>query len=118
MPLIHNVMGNDFVIGVSDCSSNSLNLVFNTTAGREFLAEHKGIDATLLQNLGSLGLSSIANVLGAIKYARYMDLGHEDVVMTVATDGADTYAIEMTGGQHSGFATGFSTTGVTLRNQT
>lgn len=109
VPLIHNVMGNDFVIGVSDSSSNSLNLVFNTTAGREFLAEHKGIDATLLQNLGSLGLSSIANVLGAIKYARYMDLGHDDVVMTVATDGADMYATEMTGEQQSRYAAGFST---------
>ena len=30
MPLIHNVMGTDFVIGVSDRTSDALNVVFNT----------------------------------------------------------------------------------------
>lgn len=95
VPLIHNVMATDFVIGVSDRASNKLNLVFNTYAGRLFLAEHKGIDSELLESLGDLGLSSIANILGAIKYARYMQLGCDDVVMTVATDGADMYQTEL-----------------------
>ena len=42
-----------------------------------------------------MGLSAIANMLGAIKYAKYIDLGENDVVMTVATDGANMYQTEM-----------------------
>ncbi len=95
VPLIHNVMNTDFVIGVSDRASDALNLVFNTTAGRRYLAEHKGIDQQTLAGLDSLGLSSIANVVAAIKYARYMALGAEDVVLTVATDGAAMYRSEL-----------------------
>jgi len=95
VPLIHNVMGSDFVIGVSDAASDNLNLLFNTTVGRQFLARRLGLDQQLLAALGDLGLSSIANVLGAIKYARYMDLGAEDAVLTVATDAAGMYETEL-----------------------
>ncbi len=95
VPLIHNVMGSDFVIGVSDQASNELNLVFNTTAGRSYLADRRGLGQEALSGLGDLGLSSIANVLGAIKYAKYMGLGSGDVVLTVATDGAAMYQTEL-----------------------
>ena len=95
VPLIHNVMGTDFVIGVSDKSSDALNLAFNTSVGRAYLSEHKGIDQQVLAGLNDLGLSSIANVLGAIKYAKYMGLGEDDVVLTVATDGAPMYQSEL-----------------------
>ena len=95
VPLIHNVMNTDFVIGVSDRAGDDLNLVFNTSAGRSFLAEYKGIDKEQTDCLGNLGLSSIANVLGAIKYAKYSDLEENDVVLTVATDGSDMYRTEM-----------------------
>lgn len=95
VPLIHNVMGTDFVIGVSDAACDGLNLVFNTTAGRKFLSDYKGLNQEQIASLGDFGLSSIANILGAIKYAKYMDLGADDVVLTVATDGADMYQTEM-----------------------
>lgn len=95
VPLIHNVMGTDFVIGVSDRACDGLNLVFNTAPGRKYLSEHKGLGQEILASLGDFGLSSIANILGAIKYAKYMDLNADDVVLTVATDGADMYHTEM-----------------------
>lgn len=95
VPLIHNVMGSDFVIGVSDKACDSLNLLFNTSAGRKYLSEHKGLGQEDISVLGNMGLSAIANMLGAIKYAKYMDLGENDVVMTVATDGANMYQTEM-----------------------
>ena len=94
VPLIHNVMATDFVIGVSDAACDGLNLVFNTTTGRNFLSEHKGIGQQDISGLGDLGLSSIANVLGAIKYAKYMNLDENDVILTVATDGAGLYETE------------------------
>ncbi|KII14893.1 pyridoxal-phosphate dependent enzyme [Phaeobacter sp. S60] len=95
VPLIHNVMGSDFVIGVSETACDDLNLVFNTSAGRSYLSQHRGLNQKQIAQLGDLGLSSIANIIGAIKYAKFNDLGSDDVVLTVATDGADMYHTEM-----------------------
>ena len=88
-------MGTDFAIGVSDTGSDALNVVFNTVAGRSYLSRHRKVGQQSLSGLDDLGLSSIANILGAIKYAKYMDLGTEDVVLTVATDGAAMYRSEL-----------------------
>lgn len=107
VPLIHNVMGSDVVIGVSDGACDRLNLVFNTGAGRKYLSQYRGLAQEEIAALGDLGLSSIANILGAIKYAKYMDLGENDVVMTVATDGADMYHTEMSIAESKYYSQGF-----------
>ena len=91
VPLIHNVMNTDFVIGVSDQVSDHLNLLFNTPEGQGYLEARKGVAPELLQQLSVLGLSGIANVIAAIKLARYLDLGEEDALLTVATDSAEMY---------------------------
>ena len=95
VPFIHNVLNTDFTIGVSHTATDSLNLLFNTELGHTYLSKRTGIDTEILKGLTDLGLSSIANVLGAIKYAKYMDLGSSDVVLTVATDGAEMYRTEL-----------------------
>ena len=38
IPLIHNVMNTDVVIGVSDRVTDQLNLLFGSEAGRNYLA--------------------------------------------------------------------------------
>ena len=95
VPYIHNVLNTDYVIGVSDKASDALNLVFNTAVGRDYLVQRTGISEDIVSGLTDLGLSSIANVLGAIKMAKYMGLGANDVVLTVATDGAEMYGTEI-----------------------
>jgi len=95
VPLIHNVLNTDFVIGVSDAACDNLNMLFNTTVGRGYLAQRIGMGQESLASLGDLGLSSIANILGAVKYAKYMELGPDDAVLTVATDGAEMYGTEL-----------------------
>jgi len=95
VPLIHNVMNTDLVIGVSDKATDGLNAVFNTKAGRAYLARRLGVEPALAHMLGYFGLSSIANVLGAIKMAKHLRLGPEDVIVTVATDGHEMYASEL-----------------------
>lgn len=95
VPFIHNALNTDYVVGVSDKASDNLNLVFNTTVGRAFLAQRTGLGQEALTALADLGLSSIANVVGAIKLAKYMGLGANDVVLTVATDGAEMYGTEI-----------------------
>jgi hypothetical protein len=68
---------------------------YNTTAGRNYLASRLGLGQETITALGNLGLSSLANILGAIKYAKYNRLGPDDVVLSVATDGAALYETEL-----------------------
>jgi len=107
VPFIHNVMNTDYAIGVSDQASDALNLLFNTTTGRDVLGSRRRIDQQMLGNLADLGISSIANVLAAIKLAKYLDLGPDDVILTVATDGAEMYGTELAKAQKKYFAGGF-----------
>ena len=95
IPLIHNVMNTDYVVAVSDRATDQLNVVFNTAEGRAFLADRRGVSQELLDQLASLGLSSICNVVAAIKVARQARLGPDDLLLTVATDGAPMYASEL-----------------------
>ena len=95
IPYIHNIMNTDFIIGVSDKNSDALNVLFNSDTGRAFLAERKLVDPDLADSvLGRFGLSSIANILAAIKLARYQGLSATDAVFTVATDSAAMYGTE------------------------
>jgi cysteine synthase len=94
IPLIQNVMNTDAVAGVSDASCDRLNVLFNTEIGRAYLAGRQGIDGSVIGELRHFGLSAIANVLAAIKTARYFDLTEKDLIVTVATDGAGLYASE------------------------
>ena len=91
VPLIHNVLNTDFVVGVTDQASDHLNLLFNTDQGRSYLQDRQGVDAALLDALPALGLSGIANVVAAIKLARHLDLDENDALLTVATDSAAMY---------------------------
>ncbi|MDI6772022.1 MAG: pyridoxal-5'-phosphate-dependent protein subunit beta [bacterium] len=94
IPLIHNVTNTDVVAAVSDQSTDRLDVLFNTPAGREYLVSRQGVPPAVIELLPALGLSSICNVLGAIKTAKHFGMGPTDVVITVATDGAAMYATE------------------------
>ena len=96
VPYIHNVMNTDVVTGVSDHATDTLMVLFNTEVGRKYLVERRGIDAELVAQLANFGLSSLCNMLAAIKTAKYFDLGPDDVIVTVATDGAAMYGSEIT----------------------
>jgi cysteine synthase len=106
VPLIHNVMNMDVVADVSDRDTDTLNVLFNTDAGRSYLAE-RGVDDPTIAALDSFGLSSIANVLGAIKTAKLLGLGPDDAIVTVATDGARMYRTEVDKVLERDFADGF-----------
>jgi cysteine synthase len=94
IPLIHNVMNTDVVIAVSDQASDALNLLFRSDCGLAYMAERHGIDPVLLRQFASVGISGLANIVAAIKLAKHLDYGRNDVVMTVATDSAAMYGSE------------------------
>jgi cysteine synthase len=94
VPFIHNVMNTDIVTAVSDAATDSLGLLLNLPAGRRYLASRRGVAASFLDDATSLGLSSLCNLLAAIKTAKYYGWGPEDIVVSVATDGAEMYDSE------------------------
>ena len=95
VPLIHNVMNSDYVVGVSDEATNHLNLLFNTDEGRKYLTNRRGLNAEFVGRLPEFGFSSIANIIASIKLAKKMKLTKDDAIITVATDGADLYKTEL-----------------------
>jgi cysteine synthase A len=95
VPLIHNVMNTDYVIAVSDQATDGLNALFNTPAGHAFLRARRHVTDDVAAALRHVGLSGIANILAAIKLAKHAGLGPDDVVLTLATDGADLYRSEL-----------------------
>ncbi|CAN5446232.1 pyridoxal-phosphate dependent enzyme [soil metagenome] len=94
IPLIHNVMNTDVVCAISDRATDDLDALFNTDAGRAHLVERAGVPADIVATLAHFGFSAICNVLAAIKTAKLLDLGPDDALVTVATDGAALYPSE------------------------
>ncbi|HET9020844.1 MAG TPA: pyridoxal-5'-phosphate-dependent protein subunit beta [Ornithinibacter sp.] len=93
VPLIHNVMRHDLVAAVSDRATDHLEVMFNEPEGLAHLAD-RGVPDGILAALGDFGFSSICNVLAAVSAAKVLDLGPDDVVVTVATDGGRMYGSE------------------------
>jgi len=91
IPLIHNVTNTDVVVAVSDRATDELDVLYNTPAGRAYLADRVGLPAELLDSLQHFGFSSTCNVLAAIKTAKLLGLGSDDAIVTVATDGGAMY---------------------------
>ncbi|MFM8902238.1 MAG: pyridoxal-5'-phosphate-dependent protein subunit beta [Actinomycetota bacterium] len=94
IPLIHNVMNTDVVVGVSDRATDELDVMFNTDSGCRYLVERKGVPVEIVETLKHFGFSAICNVIAAIKTAKLLGLGPNDALITIATDGADLYPSE------------------------
>jgi cysteine synthase len=108
IPLIHNVMNTDVVVGVSDRATDELDVVFNTPAGQKYLADRHGAGPELIEALTHFGFSSICNVIAAIKTAKLLGLGADDAIVTVATDGSALYPSEREKTLARRFADGFT----------
>ncbi|MYG94428.1 MAG: pyridoxal-phosphate dependent enzyme [Acidimicrobiia bacterium] len=93
VPLIHNVTNTDIVVAISDQATDQLGVMFSAIEGRRWLAE-QGVGDQVMAHLDDLGYSSIANMLASAKIATALDFGPEDVIVTIATDGAALYNSE------------------------
>lgn len=90
VPWIHNVKNTDMIIGIDDNDSLGMFRLFNEPAGQEYL-KSIGISADLIEKLKWVGISGAANIISAIKFAKYYELSENDMVMTVLTDSAEMY---------------------------
>jgi hypothetical protein len=90
VPWIHNVKNTDMVVAIDDNAVVNLSRLFNEPAGRAYLAK-KGVPESFISRLDLLGFSGISNVLSAVKFAKYYELGEHDIVLTVLTDSMELY---------------------------
>ena len=90
VPWIHNVKNTDLVMALDDNVIVNLARLFNEPAGRQYLTG-QGVPPALVDQLDLLGFSGIANLSMAVKFAKYYELGPDDVVLTVLTDSMDLY---------------------------
>ena len=90
VPWVHNVRNTDMVLGIDDEASMSLLRLFNEPEGHAEL-ERRGVPRETVDRLHELGISSIANLVASIKFARWYELDGHDVVLTVATDSTEMY---------------------------
>ncbi|HID03854.1 MAG TPA: pyridoxal-phosphate dependent enzyme [Desulfobacterales bacterium] len=95
VPWIHNAKNTDVVTAIDDCGPMSLIRLFNEPAGKEYLVS-QGVSQDLVDDLHLLGISSIANVLAAIKTAKYYEMDGNDVMVTMATDSMEMYQSRLT----------------------
>jgi hypothetical protein len=87
--LIHNALTTDFITQIID--EDCVRGLAVIHEGTEILKKH-GVPAKVAESMVDLfGVSGICNILGAIKMAKYLKLGPDDNVVTIATDSFDRY---------------------------
>ena len=87
--LIHNVDNTDFITLIKDDDTiRGLKVIHD---GLDVLIENGVKKETALEMKEYFGPSGLCNIIGAIKMAKYLKLGPNDNVVTVATDGFDRY---------------------------
>jgi cysteine synthase len=90
VPWIHNMKNTDMIVAIDDNSVVNIMRLFNEPAGQAYL-RRKGVPEEVVCNLNLMGFSGIANVMSAVKFAKYHELGSNDVVLTVLTDSMELY---------------------------
>jgi len=73
--------------------------LFNEPEGMKYLINDIGVPEEFVAQLDLLGISSIANLLMSIKFAKYYELTKNDVVLTVFTDSMELYQSRMREGR-------------------
>ncbi len=90
IPWIHNVRNTDLLIDVDDAASMAMVRIFNDPAGIRYLRA-AGVDDSFIENLPLIGISGAANIMMAVKMAKYYELTGRDIILTVLTDSMEMY---------------------------
>ena len=95
VPWIHNVKNTDLVVDIDDEDAMKVLRLFNEPEGIAYL-KSAGVPQETIDVLSLFGISGIANMLCAIKMAKYYELTEHDVIATVMTDSASMYQSRIT----------------------
>jgi hypothetical protein len=90
VPWVHNARNTDMVTAIDDEDCMRIMRLFNDKEGKEYL-KSVGISNEDVENLVSLGISGISNMLSAIKTAKYYEMDENDFIFTMFTDSMEMY---------------------------
>jgi len=90
VPWVHNARNTDMVTAIDDEDCMRIMRLFNDKEGKEYL-KSLGVSNDDVENLVSLGISGISNVLSAIKTAKYYEMDENDFIFTMFTDSMEMY---------------------------
>ena len=90
IPWIHNVKNTDVAIAVDDEAPMQWIRMFGEPEGKKLLSQ-KGVSKDMIDKLDLIGISGAANIIGAVKYAKYFELKENDIVVTMLTDSMEMY---------------------------
>lgn len=94
VPWIHNVRNTDFVTAIDDEACMRVMRLFNEVEGKKYL-ERLGAPRDVTEKLSLMGISSIGNMLSAVKLAKYLELTENDLIFTIFTDSMEMYGSRM-----------------------
>ena len=89
VPWVMDVKNLDMAVDIDDEFTMHILRLFNEEKGKKFL--RSVVPEEIVNKLDLLGISSIANIIGAIKMAKYYEMTENDVIFTVATDSMELY---------------------------
>ena len=90
VPWIHNVKNSDMLVGIDDQDALGFFRLLNEKVGQDYL-KAKGVKQDVIDKLSWIGVSGAANILTAIKMAKYYEYTSDDCILTVLTDSAAMY---------------------------
>jgi cysteine synthase len=90
IPWVHNARNTDMVTAIDDEDCMRIMRLYNDTEGKEYL-KSVGVSNGDIENLVSLGISGISNMLSAIKTAKYYEMDENDFIFTMFTDSMEMY---------------------------
>ena len=91
VPWVHNVKDTDIVAAIDDEHTMRILRLMNEPEGKDYLVS-RGVDSAVADQLNLLGISSICNMLTAVKMAKYYEFTEDDIIFTVFTDSEAMYS--------------------------
>lgn len=95
VPWVHNVRNTDVVSAIDDEQCMCLMRLFNEKVGQKFLKEQVKMKDEDIEKLPTCGISSICNLVAAIKTAKYYEMNEDDVIFLPLTDSMAMYGSRM-----------------------
>jgi len=90
VPWIHNVANTNMISAIDDERTMQLLRLFNEEEGKAMLLR-QGVSEKIVELLPDLGISSICNLVAAIKAAKYYEMDGRHVLFTPLTDSMELY---------------------------
>ena len=78
------------VVAIDDSDCVNLIRLFNEPAGKEFLKK-QGLPEIVINDLPLMEISSVANLLTAIKFSKYYELTAKNIILSIFTDSMELY---------------------------